>query len=114
MSEQPKVRRKGVKLMLIIVTKRAVKNFHHNTRLFKAAVPLQELLCLSLTKEMEFFDLESGSDLTARSEGQEEEGQLQLRPAVPPLFQGTALPSLPSPSVLPSVTLCPLAITYFS
>lgn len=67
MSEQPKVRRKSLNLILIIVTKRAVNNFHHNTRLFTAAIPLQELLCLPLTKEMAFSIPESGSDLTCPS-----------------------------------------------
>ena len=68
-SEQPKVRRKSVNLILIAVTKRAVNNFHNNTRLLAAAVPLQELLGLSLTKEMAFFNPESGSDLTCPYRG---------------------------------------------
>lgn len=67
--EQPKVRRKSVSLILIIVTKRAVNNFHYNTRQFAAAIPLQELLCLSLTKEMAFFNPEAGSDLTCPYRG---------------------------------------------
>lgn len=67
MSEQPKVRRKSLTLILTIVTERAVNNFHHNTRLFAAAIPLQELLCLPVTKEMAFSIPESGSDLTGPS-----------------------------------------------
>lgn len=67
MSEQPKVRGKSLNLILTIVTKRAVKNFHHNTRLLAAAIPLQELLCLPVTKEVAFSIPESGSDLTCPS-----------------------------------------------
>lgn len=99
MSEQPKVRRKSVNLILIIVAKRAVNNFHHNTRLFTGAILLQELFCLSLTKEVAFFKLNQAQTSPAPAEGQEEEEDLQLYPVLLPLFRGPAPPLLPSPAL---------------
>lgn len=90
MSEQLKVRR-SVNLILIIVTKRAVNNFHCNIRLFTAATPLQALVCLSWTKEMAFSNAESGSDLTCLYRGTGGRRAAAFHPAVLPLLRSCSL-----------------------